>query len=106
MKNAVHVVWSEVPVTGLTGMQARRRWSAEEEEALRRAVNLFGSGSWKEIKESEPALANRSTVQLKEKVFISVSLHKGVRESNCVYIYSRFLSKTTCPFVIIHKSPH
>ncbi|KAG0604219.1 hypothetical protein M758_10G154000 [Ceratodon purpureus] len=49
------------------GMQAKRRWSAEEEEALRRAVNKFGSGSWKEMKENEPALANRSTVQLKEK---------------------------------------
>ena len=50
------------------GTPARRRWSVEEEDALRRAVNKFGPGNWKEIKEYEPALVNRSTVQIKDKV--------------------------------------
>ena len=56
------------PVAPIAGTPARRRWSVEEEDALRRAVNKFGPGNWKEIKEYEPALANRSTVQIKDKV--------------------------------------
>jgi len=42
-------------------------WSGEEEDALKRAVQRFGPGSWKEIKDSEPSLAKRSVVQIKEK---------------------------------------
>ncbi|CAK9219597.1 unnamed protein product [Sphagnum troendelagicum] len=45
----------------------RRIWSVEEEDALKRAVQRFGTGSWKEIKESEPSLMNRSIVQIREK---------------------------------------
>jgi hypothetical protein len=58
-----------------SGTPARRRWSAEEEDALRRALQRFGPGCWKEIKENEPALANRSTVQIKDKVVESSNMH-------------------------------
>jgi hypothetical protein len=57
-----------------SGTPARRRWSAEEEDALRRALQRFGPGCWKEIKENEPALANRSTVQIKDKVVESSNI--------------------------------
>jgi hypothetical protein len=50
------------------GTLAKRRWSVEEEDALKRALNKFGPGNWKEIKEYEHALTNRSTVQIKDKV--------------------------------------
>lgn len=70
---AVLVFCSEVLLT-LAGTEAKGRWSSEEEEALRRAVNKFGSGSWKEIKENEPTLSNRSIFQLKDKV---ISLHSN-----------------------------
>ncbi|KAJ7558543.1 hypothetical protein O6H91_04G045200 [Diphasiastrum complanatum] len=46
---------------------ARKRWSLEEEEALKRAVQKFGFGCWKEIKDCEPALMHRSTVQIRDK---------------------------------------
>lgn len=47
-------------------------WTAEEEEAVKRGVNKFGHGSWKEIKENDSALTNRSAMQLKEKaIFLS-----------------------------------
>ncbi|KAG0621493.1 hypothetical protein M758_3G024700 [Ceratodon purpureus] len=49
------------------GSPPKRHWSAEEEEAVRRGVSKFGPGSWKEIKEDDSALANRSAVQIKEK---------------------------------------
>jgi len=49
------------------GTAVRRRWSAEEEESLKRSLQRFGPGCWKEIKENEPALANRSTAQIKDK---------------------------------------
>ena len=57
-----------------------RRWSTEEEEALRRAVTRFGSVScWKEIKENEPALANRSLLQLSGSAFlVAGKASKGV----------------------------
>ncbi|KAH9567713.1 hypothetical protein CY35_03G039400 [Sphagnum magellanicum] len=58
---------SDMVTTTASGTPARRRWSAEEEDALRRALQRFGPGCWKEIKENEPALANRSTVQIKDK---------------------------------------
>ncbi len=51
----------------------RRIWSVEEEDALKRAVQRFGTGSWKEIKESEPSLMNRSIVQIREKVLEEAS---------------------------------
>ncbi|KAH7433986.1 hypothetical protein KP509_07G096100 [Ceratopteris richardii] len=54
-------------VLPLAATPARRRWSPDEEDALRRALQKFGPGNWKEIKESEPILANRSTVQIKDK---------------------------------------
>lgn len=47
---------------------ARKRWTSDEEEALRKAVQKFGPGNWKDIKEFEPMLVNRSTVQIKDKV--------------------------------------
>ncbi|CAM6051286.1 unnamed protein product [Sphagnum compactum] len=50
-----------------SGTAVRRRWSAEEEESLKRSLQRFGPGCWKEIKENEPALANRSTAQIKDK---------------------------------------
>lgn len=46
----------------------RRRWSVEEEDGLRRAVQRLGPGSWKEIRESEPVLTNRTAAQIKDKV--------------------------------------
>ncbi|KAH9544259.1 hypothetical protein CY35_13G109300 [Sphagnum magellanicum] len=59
---------SSVTVTPTaSGTAVRRRWSAEEEESLKRSLQRFGPGCWKEIKESEPALANRSTAQIKDK---------------------------------------
>jgi hypothetical protein len=51
----------------------RRIWSGEEEDALKRAVQRFGAGSWKEIKDSEPSLMNRSIVQIREKVLEEAS---------------------------------
>ena len=56
----------------LKGSTIRRRWSSDEEEALRRGVKKVGPGNWKEIKESEPMLINRSTVQIKDKVYVRV----------------------------------
>ena len=56
------------------GSTIRRRWSSDEEEALRRAVQKVGPGNWKEIKELEPMLINRSTVQIKDKVYVHVCL--------------------------------
>jgi hypothetical protein len=38
------------------------------------ALQRFGPGCWKEIKENEPALANRSTVQIKDKVVESSNI--------------------------------
>lgn len=35
---------------------------------MRRGVSKFGPGSWKEIKEDDVTLANRSVAQIKEKV--------------------------------------
>ncbi|GLJ55852.1 hypothetical protein SUGI_1199280 [Cryptomeria japonica] len=49
------------------GTPGRRRWTVEEEDALRQAVRRFGPGNWKEIKENEPLFRNRSTVQIKDK---------------------------------------
>jgi hypothetical protein len=57
------------------GTAVRRRWSAEEEESLKRSLQRFGPGCWKEIKENEPALANRSTAQIKDKVMESSNMH-------------------------------
>lgn len=50
-----------------SGTPSRKRWTVEEEEALRRAIHRFGPGNWKEIKEHEPVFRNRSTVQIKDK---------------------------------------
>eukprot|EP01018_Ginkgo_biloba_P026442 Gb_23424 [translate_table: standard] len=50
-----------------SGTPGRKRWTIEEEEALRRALQRFGPGNWKEIKEYEPLFRNRSTVQIKDK---------------------------------------
>lgn len=50
-----------------SGTPSRKRWTVEEEEALRRAIHKFGPGNWKEIKEHEPVFRNRSTVQIKDK---------------------------------------
>lgn len=47
---------------------SKRHWSVDEEVAVKRGVSKFGAGSWKEIKEGDPTLANRSPVQIKEKV--------------------------------------
>jgi len=40
----------------------------EEEEAVKRGVNKFGPGCWNEIKADDSTLADRSAVQIKEKV--------------------------------------
>ncbi|KAG0583524.1 hypothetical protein KC19_3G143800 [Ceratodon purpureus] len=45
----------------------RQRWSPEEEDGLKSGLQKYGPGSWKEIKEHEPALINRSAAQIKEK---------------------------------------
>ena len=58
------------------GTPSKRHWSAEEEEAVKRGVSKFGPGSWKEIKEDDVTLANRSVAQIKEKVSF---LHKTKR---------------------------
>lgn len=50
------------------GTPSKRLWSVEEEEAVKRGVSKFGPGSWKEIKEDDITLANRSVAQIKEKV--------------------------------------
>ncbi|MCO5604480.1 hypothetical protein L7F22_058646 [Adiantum nelumboides] len=55
------------PQAGGAATPARRRWTQDEEEALKRALQKFGPGNWKEIKEFEPLLVNRSTVQIKDK---------------------------------------
>lgn len=71
----------EVRATGLHSSKeplSKRRWSAEEEEAVRRGVSKFGPGSWKEIKEDDSSLANRSAAQIKEKF----RLMRGVARKN------------------------
>ncbi|XP_024363029.1 uncharacterized protein [Physcomitrium patens] len=58
-------------------------WTAEEEEAVKRGVNKFGHGSWKEIKENDSALTNRSAMQLKEKYrFMRAVSRNLVRENS------------------------
>jgi len=42
--------------------EKRKRWTADEEEALREGVKLHGEGFWKQIKESSQALQNRTAV--------------------------------------------
>lgn len=65
-----------------SGLLSRRHWSVEEEEAVKRGVSKFGPGSWKEIKDDDSALANRSPVQIKEKVnslcYDILHLHGGL----------------------------
>lgn len=51
----------------LTESSNRQRWSLEEEDGLRRGLQKYGPGSWKEIKELEPVLVNRTPAQIKEK---------------------------------------
>ncbi|KAJ7517096.1 hypothetical protein O6H91_21G010600 [Diphasiastrum complanatum] len=71
-------VGSELSAHQIAATPARRRWSLEEEEALRRAIQKIGPGNWKEIKESEPALVKRSTVQIKDKYrLMRTDLHFG-----------------------------
>ncbi|KAI5076040.1 hypothetical protein GOP47_0008105 [Adiantum capillus-veneris] len=55
------------PQAGGAATPARRRWTDDEEDALKRALQKFGPGHWKEIKEYEPLLVNRSTIQIKDK---------------------------------------
>ncbi|KAH9317231.1 hypothetical protein KI387_019000, partial [Taxus chinensis] len=59
---SIYPAWPVAP-----GTPGRRRWTVEEEEALRRAIQRFGPGNWKEIKENEPLFRNKSTVQIKDK---------------------------------------
>lgn len=70
------------------GTEAKGRWSSEEEEALRRAVNKFGSGSWKEIKENEPTLSNRSIFQLKDKYRVIRVDCENPGKENVVNVFS------------------
>lgn len=59
---------------------SKRHWSVDEEVAVKRGVSKFGAGSWKEIKEGDPTLANRSPVQIKEKF----QMMRGVSRRNGV----------------------
>lgn len=73
------------PYGAILGTSSKRPWSAEEEEALKRGVNKFGPGSWKEIKEDDVTLANRSVAQIKEKFRLMRGVSRsGARESNGV----------------------
>lgn len=51
----------------LTESSNRQQWSPEEEDGLKRGLQKYGPGSWKEIKEQEPVLLNRTMPQIKEK---------------------------------------
>lgn len=52
----------------------RQQWTLEEEDGLRRGLQKYGPGSWKEIKEHEPVLVNRTAAQIKEKVLVAYAL--------------------------------
>jgi hypothetical protein len=46
----------------------RRRWTEDEDNALKRGVEIFGAGNWKAIKERfSTVLCNRQTVQMKDR---------------------------------------
>ncbi|MCO5569873.1 hypothetical protein L7F22_023587 [Adiantum nelumboides] len=65
--NSFRALKQSNPQAGGAATPARRRWTQDEEDALKRALQKFGPGNWKEIKEFEPLLVNRSTVQIKDK---------------------------------------
>uniref|UniRef100_A0A7I4FD07 Myb-like domain-containing protein n=1 Tax=Physcomitrium patens TaxID=3218 RepID=A0A7I4FD07_PHYPA len=71
------------PFGAILGSSPTQLWSAEEEEAVKRGVIKFGPGSWKEIKEDDSTLANRSAVQIKEKYRLMRAVSRNLgRESN------------------------
>ncbi|KAJ0095969.1 hypothetical protein Patl1_16096 [Pistacia atlantica] len=55
-------------ITKLIRRRKKKRWSLEEEEALRNGVQKYGTGNWKVILKSDPdAFAERTEVDLKDK---------------------------------------
>ncbi|XP_044492487.1 uncharacterized protein LOC123216170 isoform X2 [Mangifera indica] len=55
-------------ITKLVKRRKKKRWTSEEEQALRNGVQKFGAGNWKVILKSNPnAFAERTEVDLKDK---------------------------------------
>lgn len=55
-------------VTNLARRRKKKKWSLEEEDALRKGVEQFGKGNWKLILKSNPgAFDERTEVDLKDK---------------------------------------
>ncbi|KAG0599265.1 hypothetical protein M758_12G138900 [Ceratodon purpureus] len=70
------------PYGAILGTPSKRLWSIEEEEAVKRGVSKFGPGSWKEIKEDDVTLANRSVAQIKEKFRLMRGVSRNVAREN------------------------
>ena len=47
--------------------QKRTKFTTDEEDAIRDGVKRFGVGNWKHIKNNDPRLVDRTTVQIKDK---------------------------------------
>lgn len=47
--------------------QKRTKFTSDEEDAIRDGVKRFGVGNWKHIKNNDPRLVDRTTVQIKDK---------------------------------------
>ena len=57
-------VLPEPPMAAHDGVKERQRWTADEEEALRKGVEAHGEGAWQKIISMAPALRNRTQVRV------------------------------------------